>query len=178
MRLFTAIDIPKEVKDNLDELLRRVQPLAKLSWSRVENMHITTKFIGEWPPERLDEMKRTLDGISRPGPIGIAIRGLGWFPNPKHARVFWAGVEGGEPLKILAHSTEQATAKLEVPVEDRPYSPHLTLARIRDRVPLDALRRAVGELERQEFGSFNAASFFLYLSAAGRYTKLAEYPLD
>ena len=131
MRLFVAIDIPPEVKDSLRALLDRWKPLAKLNWSPVDNLHITTKFIGEWPEARLDEMKTALAEVPVPGPIDIEIRGLGWFPNPRHPRVFWAGIEAGELLRDLARATEQATAKRGVPVEERPYSPHLTLARIR-----------------------------------------------
>ena len=179
MRLFTAIDIPEDVMEGLRSLLKRLMPLAKLSWSRVENLHITTKFIGEWPQERLDDMKRALAATAAPGPIEIAVRGLGWFPNERRPRVFWAGIEGGEPLRSLARATEQAVAQLGVPVEERPYSPHLTLARIKEAVPLDALRKTLHALPSEcgfDFGSFQASSFFLYLSANGRYTQLARFP--
>jgi len=129
MRLFTAIDIPEDVMEGLCSLLKRLKPLAELSWSRVENLHITTKFIGEWPEERLDEMKRALGATPVPDPIDIAVRGLGWFPNERRPRVFWAGIDGGEALRSLAHATEHAVAELGVPLEERSYSPHLTLAR-------------------------------------------------
>ena len=180
MRLFTAIDIPEDVVEALRALLNRLKPLAKLSWSRVENLHITTKFIGEWPEERLDEMKRSLAATPAPGPIEITVRGLGWFPNERRPRVFWAGVEGGEPLRALANATEQAVTQLGVPVEERPYSPHLTLARIKHAVPLNALRAALESLPSGcgfDFGSFQASGFFLYLSANGRYTQLARFPI-
>src|ERR1700693_484003 len=119
MRLFTAIDIPEDVMEGLYSLLERLKPLAKLSWARVENLHITTKFIGEWPEERLDEIKRALTATPAPGPIEIAVRGLGWFPDERRPRVFWAGIDGGELLRSLAHATEQAVAQLAVPVEAR-----------------------------------------------------------
>lgn len=180
MRLFTAIDIPEDVMEGLRSLLKRLTPLAKLSWSRVQNLHITTKFIGEWPQERLEEMKRALAATATTGPIEIAVRGLGWFPNERRPRVFWAGIDGGEPLCALARATEQAVARLGVPVEERAYSPHLTLARIKDAVPLDALRQALQALPSEcgfDFGTFRASSFFLYLSANGRYAQLARFPI-
>ena len=177
MRLFTAIDLTPEVLDNLSALLDRLRPVARLNWSPVENLHVTTKFIGEWPLERLEEMKRALARVPTSGAFEIAVRGLGWFPNPKNPRVFWAGVHADEPLAALAAATERATAKVGVPVETRPFSPHLTLARIRVRVPLEALRKAAGALDSGEFGSFPATAFSLYLSAGGKYTKLAEFPL-
>jgi len=177
MRLFCAIDLPAAIRSSLKTLIDRFRPLAKLSWSPAENLHVTTKFIGEWPEERLGEIESSLAAVHRPGAISIAVRGLGWFPNERNPRVFWAGIESGDELRRLAHDTEQALAVLGVPVEDRDFSPHLTLARRRTPVPVERLRNEVGEMHAREFGSFQAESFFLYLSRAGRYTKLQEYPL-
>ena len=183
MRLFTAIDIPEDVRGTLRALLGRWKPLARISWSPVGNLHITTKFIGEWPEARLQEIKAALNAIPRCGAIDIAVRGLGWFPNDRHPRVFWAGIDGGEPLANLARATERAVEALGVSVEApavsidaRSYSPHLTLARIRESVPLDALRSAIAHITA-DFGAFRATEFFLYLSAAGKYTRLAAFPL-
>src|SRR6202521_5552617 len=106
-------------------------------------------------------MKRALTGTPPPGPIDNAVRGLGWFPNERRPRVFWAGIDGGEPLRSLAHATERAVAQLGVPVEDRAYSPHLTLARIKETVPLDTLRKALQAMPSEcgfNFGSFRASS--------------------
>jgi 2'-5' RNA ligase len=180
MRLFVAIDIPAEIKDALRCFAARLQPTAKIGWSPVDNLHITTKFIGEWPEPRLDEMKRTLASAQVGGAIEITVKGLGWFPNPRRPRVFWAGVEGGEPLRGLAEATEKAVSTLGVPLEERVYSPHLTLARIREAVPLDRLRQTIESFPAGcgfNFGSFCATQFFLYLSAGGKYTQLAGFPL-
>jgi 2'-5' RNA ligase len=158
----------------LDGFLTRLRPLAKLRWTAVENLHITTKFIGEWPEARLDEMKTALRSVSQPEPIQIAVRGVGWFPDQRRPHVFWAGVNAGEPLARLAHTTEQAVSALGVPAETRPYSPHLTLARVKYAVPLEELIHSAGD---PDFGTFQAHSFFLYLSARGKYSKLEEFPL-
>jgi 2'-5' RNA ligase len=195
MRLFTAIEISAEVKNNLGALLDRLRPTAKLtkltkprtlSWTRVDNLHITTKFIGEWPESRLEEMERALASVGSPGAVHVGISGLGWFPNARDPRVLWAGVKAGEELRQLAHATEAVVHAIGVAKEDREYSPHLTLARIRARVPaytrdthdaVDTLRRAIDSLESTEFGSFVASGFHLYLSAAGKYTRLAQFAL-
>ena len=129
MRLFTAIDISDDVRHQLGVLLDRLRPLAKLSWTMPDSMHITTKFIGEWPEERLEEMKRALSSVGSPGAFEVGIRDLGWFPNPRHPRVLWSGVHGGAALEALAHATEEAVHSIGVPREERKYSPHLTLAR-------------------------------------------------
>jgi RNA 2',3'-cyclic 3'-phosphodiesterase len=177
MRLFTAVDIPDSVQSALEAMIGRLRPAAKISWTTGEKLHITTKFIGEWPESRIEEMQRALAGVGSAGVIRIAVRGMGWFPNPKNPRVLWAGVEAGPELAMLARATEQAVHALGVEIEKRKYSPHLTLARIRERVPLDRLRRAVEAEGAAECGAFEASAFFLYLSSGGRYTKLAEFPL-
>jgi len=177
MRLFTAIDISDEVRHNLGVLLDRLRPLAKLSWTMPDRMHITTKFIGEWPDDRLEEMKRALSSVGSPGAFEVGIRDLGWFPNPRHPRVLWSGVHGGAALEALAHATEEAVCSIGVPREDRKYSPHLTLARLREPVPLADLRESIDLLDSTDFGAFRAPAFFLYLSRSGRYTKLADFLL-
>jgi RNA 2',3'-cyclic 3'-phosphodiesterase len=181
MRLFTAIDIPTDLTEALRSFVSRLQPTAKIGWSPLDNLHVTTKFIGEWPEQRLNEMKRTLASVPVSSAIDITVKGLGWFPNPRHPRVFWAGVEGGEPLRTLAWATEQAVAQLGVPIEERDYSPHLTLARIRETVALDRLHKTLESFPAGcgfDFGSFRATQFFLYLSAGGKYTQLAGFPLE
>ena len=175
MRLFTAIDLPAEMVEKLSVFLARLRPLAKLRWTEIENLHITTKFIGEWPEARLDEVKNALRGVPRTEAITISVRAIGWYPDLRRPHVFWAGVDGGEPLQKLARMTEEAVATLGVPAEPRAYSPHLTLARVRYAVPLDDLIKAAGD---PDFGAFQASSFFLYLSLNGKYSKLVEFPLN
>jgi RNA 2',3'-cyclic 3'-phosphodiesterase len=177
MRLFTAIEIPAEIKLRLSALLDRLRPFAKLSWSPPEHLHVTTKFIGEWPEARLEELNRTLAAVHVPGPIEIAVRGLGWFPNERNPRVFWAGIESGPELATLAHATEQSLAALGIAAEDREFHPHLTLARRRNPVPLEHLRKELAKIPSIDFGRFQAGAFFLYLSTAGKYIKLNEFPL-
>ena len=180
MRLFTAIEIPTQMKARLGAFVDRVRPAAKLSWSPVDNLHVTTKFIGEWPNTQLSQLKDVLASVPKPGAVEIVVRGLGWFPNTKNPRVFWAGIEVNEPLRKLAADTEKALAAIGVPVEERGFHPHLTLARRREPMPLDHLRRILDSLspDSSDFGTFSAVSFFLYLSAAGKYTKLEEFPLE
>jgi len=182
MRLFTAIDLPREVVTSLRKLIDSLRPAAPdLRWSPPANLHITTKFIGEWPEARLDELKAVLAAIPRRPPFPIAVRGLGWFPNPHNPRIFWAGVQAPDELRTLARATEQSLAALGVPVEDRPYSPHLTLARVKAPANLTALRQRIAALPAVDFGEFQPAAHHLYLSTMGPdgsiYTRLAEFPL-
>ncbi len=180
MRLFTGLDLPAEVVRNLEGLLGQLKPAARIQWSPPANLHITTKFIGEWPEQRLEELTAALGKLPVRPPLAIEIRRVGFFPNPHSPRIFWCGIEA-TGLKELAADTDRATSSLGVAPESREYSPHLTLARIKERLDLQPLREKIAALPSLEFGKLEAASFFLYrstLRAGGSvYTKLAEFPL-
>jgi 2'-5' RNA ligase len=180
MRLFTALDLSGDVIGNLEATLARLRPTAPIRWSRPENLHITTKFIGEWPEARLDELKTSLAAVPSRDPIPVHVRNLGAFLNPNKPRIFWCGIDA-PGLEALAADTEAATAALGIRQEERAYSPHITLARIDESFDMTALRNAVsgGSLD---FGRFEARSFFLYRSQSkpggSVYTKLAEFPFS
>jgi RNA 2',3'-cyclic 3'-phosphodiesterase len=180
MRLFVGLDLPANVVSNLERLVEHLRPTARIQWSAAANLHITTKFIGEWPEQGMAELEKALRGVPLRPPITVRIRQLGFFPNPRAPRVFWAGVEA-PALMGLAVDTDRVTTSLGIASESRAFSPHLTLARIRERLNLDPLRKAIEGLASVEFGEFQAASFFLYRSQLRRggsvYTKLAEFPL-
>lgn len=180
MRLFTGIDLPAEQTASLRALLDRLRPSAAVRWSKPGNLHVTTKFIGEWHPERLDELKAALDKLPPRPPLPIALSGLGWFPNPHQPRVFWLAVHGGEPLLQLAAATERAVGPLGVAAEHRPYTPHLTLARVQPGTAIASLRHAVAELESTHFGSWIATHQVLYhsepVTGGSVYTPLARFP--
>jgi 2'-5' RNA ligase len=181
MRLFTGLDLPAEVVRNLEQLLRQLRPAARINWSPPANLHITTKFIGEWPEERLVELQGKLAALPPRRVIAVHIRAVGFFPNPHSPRNFWCGIEA-PGLSELAADTDRATAALGIAREQRPYSPHLTLARIKERLDLQPLREAIAAQASLEFGRFEAGSFFLYRSqlrpTGSVYTKLAEFPFS
>jgi len=180
MRLFAALDLPATTVHRLEELLDRLRPLARIHWSPPANLHITTKFIGEWPEARVEELKAALAEIETRGALSVHVRRVGFFPNAHAPRVFWCGVEA-PGLEALAAATDRATSALGIPAETRPFSPHLTLARIKERVDLQPLREAIAALPSLDFGSFEAPGFFLYQStlrpSGSVYTKLAEFSL-
>jgi RNA 2',3'-cyclic 3'-phosphodiesterase len=179
MRLFTALDLSEEVVGNLERLLDRLRPAARIKWSTPENLHITTKFIGEWPEAQLEEVLAALHGIPPRAPVEMRIAQLGYFPNPHSPRVFWAGIYA-PGLAELARETEEALAAIGIPREKRAFSPHLTLARIKEPVPMGGLLAAVSDLPSLEFGSCVADRFYLYQSrlrpSGSIYTRVAEFP--
>lgn len=189
MRLFTGLDVPYEMRRNLELLLQLLKQKASIAWSPLDNLHITTMFIGEVPEQHLDDIKAALERVSRPGDLKLAIRGLGWFPNPHNPRVFFAGIAAPPELHSLAVDTRAAITATGVLDETQLrssskdiYSPHLTLARIRDSQPLFDLKKAIADLPSVDFGAFTASKFHLYKSdtrhGGSVYTKLASYSLS
>jgi 2'-5' RNA ligase len=181
MRLFTALEIPPDVIRNLESFLARVKPTARITWSPVSNLHITTKFIGAWPDEKLDTLQGALRSIPPRPAIDVKIHKVGFFPNPHSPRNFWCGIDA-PGIAELAADTDRATAVLGIESEKRAYSPHLTLARIKDRPNLQPLEAAIAASDPLEFGSFRSAAFSLYqsqlLPTGSVYTKLAEFPFS
>lgn len=98
MRLFIAIDLPEEVVSSLSQLLSRLRSAARIHWCTPESLHITTKFVGNWPDEQLGRLTEALGSLGLREPIAIEVRGLGFFPNPHNPRVLWAAVHAGPGL--------------------------------------------------------------------------------
>jgi 2'-5' RNA ligase len=169
------------VRRNIEFLLEHARPLAPVRWSPIDNLHITTKFIGEFPEERLPELKAAVAAMPKPAPFRLSVQGLGWFPNPHSPRVFLAGVRAPSALGEIASNLNLALEPLGVANENRPYQPHLTLARIPTPGNLLPLKQFVASLPSTDFGSMDVARILLYLSkpAAGGsvYSVIEEFPL-
>lgn len=189
MRLFTGIALASNVVEKLSAALAELRPTARVNWAPVENLHITSKFIGDWPDDRLSALTDSLRTVAVTGPIPIAISGFGFFPNPHHPHSFFAGVQAGPGLVELAVAIDKALLPLGLPAETRAYRPHVTLARIKASNDIRGLREHVADMTDSDFGSYDARDFNLYLSqqashgpthaTTGRsiYTKLATYDL-
>ncbi len=179
MRLFTAIDLPPNVLLRLERLQSVLRPEALVKWSPLDNLHITIKFIGEWAESRMDELNEQLQSVAPRPPFELELKNLGWFPNEHSPRVLWAGIQRDEALRELAQATEKSLMKLGIAKEERAFTPHLTLARVKSPVPLDRLREKVHEMQPAELGIFAVSQFSLFRSDPGSnssiYRKLRTY---
>lgn len=194
MRIFIGIDLDLEVRARIARFLEGVEGFApEARWVRPESLHITLKFIGEQTPERVEAITERLRRIESSA-LEIRSGGYGFFPTAKAPRVFWIGIQAGAQLTELAESIDVAVAELGVPREDRPYSPHLTLARGGGRSGspkwrkgdgpnriFEALEKRLAAMGELDFGRMTAHEFILYqsqLSPGGsKYTKLQCFPL-
>jgi len=179
MRLFIALDIPAEVRAALTKYMEQARALAlEARWARVEGLHVTLKFIGHVDDSVVEKIKAVLASI-KAAPFEVKFAGVGFFPNPNAARVFWAGVDGGDHLPRLASCIDSALEKLDFARETKPYHPHLTLARTSSR-PLRELRQLLDD--PPQFGTMTAREFFLYQSqpqkGGSKYTKLERFALE
>ena len=199
MRIFIGIDLDPEVRARIARFIEGAQGFAlDARWVRPESLHITLKFIGEQAPERVAAIAERLHGESVASEeFEIHISGYGFFPTAKASRVFWVGINAEPQISELAKNIDAAVAELGFPREDRPYSPHLTLARgVAGRKTgspkwrkgdgpnsvFATLDKRLAALEKIDFGKMTAREFILYqsqLSAAGsKYTKLYSFPLQ
>lgn len=142
MRLFLAINLPEDARAALAESMRPLRDAApRLKWVAAERVHLTVRFLGEQPIERLPEIRAAVDqATARHEEAPLALGGLGAFPNFRRARVVWLGVAPDPRLELLHHDIEDACAKLGFEPEGRAFRPHVTLARVPDRAQEEELR--------------------------------------
>jgi RNA 2',3'-cyclic 3'-phosphodiesterase len=132
MRLFLAINLPAEVVAEID---RQVAPLREaapgLRWIPPEKWHLTVRFIGEEPLERVAPIREALDAATRNHAAAtLSLGGVGAFPNFRRARVIWLGIAPDPKLEMVHHDIELACVALGMEPEGRPFRPHVTLARV------------------------------------------------
>ncbi|PKB75683.1 MAG: 2'-5' RNA ligase [SAR202 cluster bacterium MP-SAtl-SRR3965592-G1] len=135
VRSFIAIPVPRTGLEVLEKVVKRLDSEmgGKVRWVRPRGIHLTLKFMGDIPASTLEQVLETLPQVTASfGPFEISMSGLGVFPNPRRPRVLWAGLAGDlETLSALQLAVDEAVGRLGLPKEDRPFSPHLTLGRVR-----------------------------------------------
>jgi len=155
IRSFIAIELPDELKLELIQLEARLkldkQPWVK--WVNPYSIHLTLKFLGNIAIDRTGEITRAIEaavqGIS---PFHLEVKELGVFPNLRRVQVAWVGISGDvDKLSQLQKRIETTLTPLGFAPESRAFTPHLTLARLRDQASLD---------ERQRFGQLIANAKF------------------
>ena len=145
VRSFIAIELPADVRAGLASIEEKlkVRRHSFVKWVDPESIHLTLKFLGSVSGETIPEIVEAMSLVAQPvSPFTLQIGGTGAFPNWQRPQVVWVGV-GGEMgrLTTIQRELEAALSPLGFPPESRPFSPHLTLGRLRERVTPEDRRR-------------------------------------
>jgi 2'-5' RNA ligase len=188
MRCFIAIDIPKDIRADLAGLQKELAGLVDIrkgdvKWVEPEAMHLTLKFLGEVPDSRIAEVCGIVEGVAgRHEPFDFAVGKVGSFGG-RSARVLWvgAGLECQE-LQRVQKDLEDELDSSGWPRENRPFSGHLTLCRIRNAKAGEKLARLADEYKDVDLGTVRADSIHVYESQLRPqgpvYTRLGSYQLE
>ncbi len=180
-RTFLAIELPSCLLDSIVKKQQAMKPgLPFITWVKSANLHLTLKFIGDTPENKIPELQqavaKTVTGIQ---PFVINLRGFGVFPDKLAPRTLWAGIEGDlEVLLDLTKMIETEVTQLGFPPEGKPFCPHLTLARIKknQRAAGEAIEKASMLADPFIFGSLLVEQVTLFKSelrpTGSVYTKL------
>jgi len=167
MRLFIAIELPEDIRRSIATVQQRLKTAGvDANWTRPEGIHLTLKFLGEVPEAKVAGILQGMTDAARgAGPLRLEVSGAGAFPNVKVPRVLWLGLEGDiEKLAALQQAVEDAMAAAGFEREDRTFSPHLTLARIKFPRPRDHWQQRLEAIQGVRLGGFEADHVSLMMS--------------
>ena len=189
LRAFIAIQLSADLKRQIRELQaewkRQTPELVALSWVHPEGIHLTLRFLGDMADEQVEAITGVLRQAAAPvRAFRLDVRGLGGFPTPARARVLWLGLTGAaEAISALQHlqaTIEHGVVGLGFAGEERAFTPHLTLARIRDRGAGGPVAKLVMKEQDRTVGELHAGSVALIKSElrpnGAVYTSLVEVP--
>ncbi len=152
MRTFIAIELPEEIKKQIEQLqapLKRTDTFV--SWVKPGNIHITLKFLGEVPEDKINEVfsatQKALEGTRK---FTMSLKGTGVFPNLRRPRVIWIGTGSGEEeLSIMAKRIEEEMERVGFPKEKRKFSAHFTVGRVKSPRNIEKLMELVESTDFQ-----------------------------
>ncbi len=189
LRAFIAIELPAHVCDEIQKQTARLrQSLGNdfLRWVPARNLHLTLKFLGDTAASHLDFLKQALtrEANSHP-PFDLQLGGIGAFPNLRAPRLLWVGIHAPPELLSLQRGVESSAARLGYKTEFHAFSPHLTIARVRQTASLAELQKIRATLDSMQFGGIAIArvdAIHLFKSdlqpSGSVYAKLFSAPLS
>jgi len=162
MRCFVAVECPGEVKEKLLCVEREISGLGDMTLVRPENMHLTMKFLGEIPEDRVGSVSSALSAIDYKA-YTITVKGIGVFPKPDYVRVIWVGVEDFGMTTNLASRIDEAVLPLGFPKDDK-FHPHITIARVKFVKDRNALKNLLQSKTGEAYGEYKAERMVLMKS--------------
>ena len=174
MRLFAALAIPTEVREKIAVLIRELRVVdANPKWINPDNLHVTLKFIGEVAPEKAAEIGDALFIVQTQQQAVVEFGDVGFFPDARRPSVVWVGIQPPQFLSSLAAEVNHVLAALGIPREEKPFVPHLTIARFKETRLSPALRTDIEKRKSRKFGTLTTGEFHL-IESKGKSTG-AEY---
>jgi len=167
MRLFVAVNIPKDIKEKISEMQSELKKApCDVKWVNPDKFHLTLKFLGEVEDKDILSISESVAcSVSGFGKFKVKVSGAGAFPGNERPKVIWAGIsEGKTELERLAFNIESGLEKLGYKKEERPFSAHLTLGRVRSFKNIAVLLEKLAALENAGAGSFIVESVDLMQS--------------
>ena len=152
MRLFIAIELPQEIREELARIQSHLKySAADVKWVEKENIHLTLKFLGEVQEEKIEKIRSVLDGIAGGArPFKLSLKDIGAFPKIEYPRVIWVGLDKGTAeSEGLAAKLDEELSKIGFEKEARPFSVHLTIGRVRSSKNKDALKKTIASYSLQ-----------------------------
>lgn len=185
MRAFIAAEIPSVIRNKIGKIQRELmkEVSSSVKWVEVANIHITLRFLGEVPEEKIELLRQVLPkGGAGIAPFKITVRGLGAFPELSRPRVIWVGMESeGRKMEQLYLQIEDLVRDLGFPPETRDFSPHLTVGRVKQLRDRAEWVRAIKEREDIFLGETTVDCFYLFQSIlrplGPEYKKLGKFDL-
>jgi RNA 2',3'-cyclic 3'-phosphodiesterase len=183
IRCFVAINLDERLKRDLyhaTEELRDMQ--CDVKWIPMENVHITLKFLGDTPEEFIPKIGERLAAVSGTHtPFSMKLHGAGVFPDRRRPRVVWIDILDSDELTKLQKKVEESLVFIGFKEDNRPFTPHLTIGRVRSPKGNASLVRMVETLKENDFGIIKVEKISLMKSdlkpSAAQYTSVAEYYL-
>ena len=188
LRLFIAVELPAELVQRLKDFQAGLSSarLRYVKWVEPGSIHLTLKFLGNVDAGRLEPVITAIEAAAGShSPFHLNTGGTGFFPSPQRARVFWLGLDGdvGDLIR-LQQDIDRAMANLGFESENRPFTAHLTLARLREGCSGEERIEFTGQVQTAVFESGpttqvrSVALMRSQLTSRGAiYTRLAEFPL-
>ena len=166
LRAFIAVDIGHEVRNRLTDFQHRLaKSRADVRWVKPRGIHLTLAFLGKLPLEKIQPLKRSLDhALQGMHPFEFDVAGTGTFGRPGNPRVVWSGISECRPLKELQCRTAEALRSAGIVFDDKPFSPHLTLGRVKSPAGVDKLLQLLERDKSVFFGHVHIASVELLQS--------------
>jgi 2'-5' RNA ligase len=171
IRAFIAIALPPSLQLEIEQVQQVLQPqTSSWRWVKPANVHLTLKFLGDISPEAVASITQAMAQVGEGQPVfPLLVRGLGCFPHLARPRVLWMGLEDPQRgLASLHERLESALASLGFPAEQRPFRPHLTLARARQGIDRHAFSPLLQAYSERQFGEITVERIHLFQSRLHR----------